>query len=195
VQEVTDMTHTSPTHRPIAAVVREVLHTAIDGGHLWGVYESTSPLSMRRSGWGRFLLTVYPPGTNLAERRAITFYRRWPTWGGMILLVAAMITAGLQPSITTMIPFVLVYVAGILIGFVITRRVRSRTRRVTVAVAVTRGRTDVIGDAELLNASVSALLDLDLQLQLGYLSPVEHEAGWSRVYDAIGDENLQGDRR
>jgi hypothetical protein len=188
------MTHTSPVHRPVSTVVREVLHTAIDGSHSWGVYESTTPLSMRRTGWGRFLLTVYPPGTNLAERRSITFYRRWPTWGGMILLLAAMISASFAPSASTLIPFTLLYAAGILVGFVATRRLRSRTRRLTVAVNVLRGRTDVVGDAELLNASVASLLDLDLQLQLGVLTPVEHEAGWGRVYDAIG-EDQQGDRR
>ncbi|MDQ1525508.1 MAG: hypothetical protein QOG18_121 [Microbacteriaceae bacterium] len=182
------MARISSVHRPVSTVVREVLHTAIDGGHQWGVYESTTPLSMRRSGWGRFLLTVYPPGTNLAERRAITFCRRWPAWGGMILLVAAMIAASVRPSVTTMVPFVLLYATGMLIGFAKTRRLRSRTRMLTVVVAGMRGRTDVIGNAELLNTSVASLVDLDLQLQLGILTPVEYEAGWSRVYDAIGDK-------
>jgi hypothetical protein len=189
------MTHTSPAHRPVSTVVREVLHTAIDGSHSWGVYESTTPLSMRRTGWGRFLLTVYPPGTNLAERRMITFSRRWPTWGGMILLLAAMLCASFAPSAATLIPFTLVYAAGILVGFVATRRLRSRTRRLTVVVNVLPGRTEVIGNAELLNASAASLLDLDLQLRLGMLTPVEHEAGWGRVYDAIGDEDRLDDRR
>jgi hypothetical protein len=181
------MASTNPTRRPVSAVVREVLHTVTDGSHRWGVYESTTPLSMRRNGWGRFVLTVYPPGTNLRERRAITFHRRWPAWGGMILSLTAMIAASLEPFAITMIPFALVYAAGILIGFVKTRRLRSHTRRLTVAVASLGGLPEVIGDAELLNASVRSLVDIDLQLQLGNLTPVEHEVGWGRVYYAIGD--------
>jgi hypothetical protein len=189
------MTRISPPHRAVATVVREVLHTAIDGSHAWGVYESTTPLSMRRTGWGRFLLTVYPPGTNLAERRTLTFYRRWPTWGGMILLLAALITAGIEPSVITMAPFALVYAAGILVGFVATRRLRSRTKRLIVAVNILRGRPDVIGNAALLNASVASLAELDRQLRLGLLTPVEHEAGWGTVYFAIGDDDRKDDRR
>jgi hypothetical protein len=179
------MIRTSQTRRPVSAVVREAFHTAINGNHRWGVYESTAPLSMRRNGWGRFVLTVYPPGTNLAERRAITFHRRWPGWGGMILLLAAMIAARIEPLAT--IPLALLYATGILIGFVKTRRLRSHTRRLTVAVASMGGQPEVIGDAELLNASLRSLVELDRQLQLGRLNPVEHEVGWSRVYDAIGD--------
>jgi hypothetical protein len=179
------MARTSSIRRPVSAVVREAFHAAIDGSHRWGVYKSTTPLSMRRNGWGRFVLTVYPPGTNLRERRAITFHRRWPAWGGMILLLAGMIAARIEPFAT--IPFVLLYAAGILIGFVKTRRLRSHTRRLTVAVASLGGRPEVIGDAELLNASVSSLVDLDLQLRLGNLTPIEHEVGWGRVYYAIGD--------
>jgi uncharacterized membrane protein len=179
------MASTSQTRRPISAVVREVFRTAINGSHRWGVYESTAPLSMRRNGWGRFVLIVYPPGTNLAERRAITFHRRWPAWGGMILLLAAMIAARIEPYAT--IPFVLLYATGILVGFVKTRRLRSHTRRLTVAVASLGGQPEVIGDAKLLNASVKSLVELDLQLQLGHLNPVEHEVGWGRVYEAIGD--------
>jgi hypothetical protein len=180
------MTRTSPTRRPVSAVVREVLHTAIAGSHSWGVYESTTPLSMRRNGWGRFVLTIYPPGTNLAERRAITFHRRWPSWGGMILLPAAIVTASIEPFVTT-IPFALAYGAGIVIGFVKTRRLRSHTRRLTVAIASLGGQSQVIGDAELLNSSVRSLVDLDQQLRLGNVTPVEHELGWGMVYDAIGD--------
>ena len=166
-----------------SVTLRQALHNVVEGSRAWGVIDV--PNSMSRAGWDRYSLTVFPPGTNVAERRALTFVRRWPLWGAMFLLLLEMTIGAAWPSVPVAIALVVLYLAGVGYGLTKTSKLRRRVRRLHVAVVSLGGGIQVIGNRALFERSVEALEDLDQRMREGSLEPAQYEAGWGAVYDEL----------
>ena len=170
-------------HSPAQTLLRDTVHTVVEGKRPWGFVESTGAVS--RSGWDRHRLIVFPPGITTSERRALTFVRRWPLWGAIAFLLIEIIFGSIWPSAAATIILIALYLTGIAVGLIRTRTLRKRVRQLTVSVVVLSGGTETFGDKGLYGRSVYALADLDRRLSTGELTPTQYEAGWSTVYDGL----------
>ena len=167
------------------------LTIALEGHHPWGTLDVPNPVDLGRRGWGNYRLRVYPPGTNAAERRALTFHRRWPVAAGIAALFAELIVGTLwQPGVVT-VGIVAVYFAGLGYGLATTRRLRHRVRSITVVVTELSGERHRFGDTVLYEASVRHLLELDRRMSAGEIVHVQHEAGWAVVYNSLESAPLR----
>jgi hypothetical protein len=176
-------------HHSAQSIVQSALHDLVEGRREWGVIEI--PQHVTRTGWDRYSLTVYPPGTNTAERRALTFLRRWPLGGALGVVIAELILGAIWPSAAVFAVLVGIYLVGLVTAFVRTNGLRRRVRRLVVAVVRVAGGVEVVGDRKLFEQSVSALEDLDGRMSAGRLSVAQYEAEWAVVYnrlDAARDE-------
>jgi hypothetical protein len=167
---------------PEEVLTRSPLTRLLEGRYLWGDYRSGPP---SRTGWLDYRLTVYPPGTNAAERRALQFWYSWPLAGALLSFLAFAVGGGkVRPEI--LVPSVAIgYLAGILIGWVRTRGIRAGVRRLYVARYPDQGELKTLGDAAALGAAVHTLMDLDARLSAGELTMLEYENGWWSVYDSL----------
>jgi hypothetical protein len=175
------VTLTRPPRTTLNTTVAKAVHLVIDGDLAWGSVERPNAATMGRSGWGHFRLAVYPPGTNPAERRAMTFARRWPYVGIVVALLIAIATSADWGFALG----ALVFVCGLTVTRHATRRVRSQTRRLHVAITVVGGSREVYGDAALFSKTVDAFALLDAQLRAGSLTPAQYEARWAELYEGL----------
>ncbi|MBK4346119.1 DUF6611 family protein [Lacisediminihabitans changchengi] len=174
--------------------VSSALAFALEGHHPWGTLDVANPVDLARRGWGEYRLRVYPPGTNAAERRALTFHRRWPVCGGIAALFAELILGTLWvPSVVTVIILSL-YFSGIAVGLAGTRGLRQQVRSITVVVTELSGERHRFGDVALYEASVRHLLELDRRMSAGEIVHVQHEAGWAVVYNSLESMPLKNPR-
>jgi hypothetical protein len=162
--------------RVLARAARHLL----EGPHPWGVYD----VNAGRSGLVHYRLTVYPPGTNAAERRALTLARDWPVSGAVCALAAFMVLGDVvRPALLTTAAFV-VYTLGIVWTRWRTRKIRP-TVHVLDAVQVDDGMRPLArGDLALIQASVTALRTLDDNATRW--DAVDYEARWAQVYRSVG---------
>jgi hypothetical protein len=103
---------------------------ALEGPHRWG-WSDIRPSN--RSGWLTVRVAVYPPGTNAAERRILTFARNWP-WlsAAIILLTILMLGADMRPVI--FVPVAAgAYAGSIVLVMRRTRRLRRHVRYIAGA--------------------------------------------------------------
>ena len=162
--------------------IRSALTRLLEGRYLWGDFRSGPP---GRTGWLNYRLTVYPPGTNAAERRALQFWYSWPLVGALLSIVTFVVAGGnIRPEV--LVPAVaLGYLAGIVVGWVRTKGTRGAVRRLYVAQFPDNGRITTLGDAATLGRAVAALTELDARLSAGEASMLEYENGWWSVYDSL----------
>ena len=171
----------NPAH-PVLVV--EFLRKLTEGDKLWGTVDY-SPVS--RSMWRRVRLTVYPPGTTSAERRALHFMHGWPV-GGAILGLVLMVTLGSAwPPALVVVAVSVMYVAGFWFGARLTRPLRHRIRSLSVVSVYVGGDLEEYGNASLLRETISRLEELDARRRAGGLDPVQYEAGWAEIYGMIPD--------
>ena len=167
---------------PEEVLTRSALTRLLEGRYLWGDFRSGPP---SRTGWLDYRLTVYPPGTNAAERRALQFWYSWPLVGALLSFLTFAAAGGkIRPEI--LVPTVAIcYLAGILFGWVRTRGIRAGVRRLYVAQFPDNGKLTTLGEAASLGAAVRTLMDLDARLSAGELTRLEYENGWWAVYDSL----------
>jgi type IV secretory pathway TrbD component len=162
----------------------ERIKRALEGKHPWGYFE-VAPLG--RTVWMRQRLTVFPPGTNAAERRALTFHRDWPLTGAIVAMFAMMgFGAVLPPFGACLLAFAL-YGVGMWLSARATRRLRAASRRLIVVVVGFDGGAAAYGNIESMKAARTALERLDRDDHNGLLTPTQYEAEWASVYRAIDD--------
>jgi hypothetical protein len=179
------MTTTRPPSAEPAERIREALarglRRVLEGAHPWGRYEASSS----RSGATHFRLTVFPPGTNPAERRALARARDWPLIGAIAgLLAIAAFGDEQHPLLVTVVALAL-YAAGVVVTRSATRALRPRIRtldavRVFDGVAMTTR-----GDLRRLRRAAVALSCLDRDAAAGRIDEVEYEARWAAVYEWV----------
>ena len=169
-------------------VIRSAHTRLLEGRYLWGDFRSGPP---GRTGWRNYRLTVYPPGTNAAERRSLQFWYSWPLVGALLSIVTVVVAGGeVRPEL--LIPAVAFgYLAGILVGGVLTRGIRGAVRRLYVAQFPENGRITTLGDVATLGRAVSALTELDERLSAGEVTMLEYENQWWSVYDSLEPSTVE----
>jgi hypothetical protein len=164
---------------------RQLLHDAFEGKRDWGTLDEPHPANVRARAWGFRRITVYPPGTNAAERRALTFHLRWPGWGLLAALgIEILIGTTLEPVVGLLIAC-LVYASGLAVGLVLTNGLRQRVRRVSMVAYSIAGGIEEHGQPELFRLTRSRFAQLDHSRALGELTPAQYELGWAEAYDAL----------
>jgi hypothetical protein len=149
---------------------------------LWGGFEASDPSAARRSGVTRYHLEILPPGTNALERRQLQQFRQWRLWGALAALVGSMVLASAWPGWQPPVYLACTYIAGLLIGLQLTKRVRGAAHRLNVATIKVGGSTYVEGDMELLENCVAELDTLDRERDSSSIAPVQYESEWARLY-------------
>ena len=170
-------------HTPVAAACGRTAQRLLEGAHPWGSIDVTPT---GRTTWTRTRLTVYPPGTNHAERRALQFYRNWPVVGALIALFVMLSLNPWTPLAATGVAL-LVYVAGFAGALWMTRNLRPRLRRLIVVTVPVGGATETLGDIDSFNNATDQLRTLDRLSRLRLLTPAEYEAGWATIYNSLPD--------
>jgi hypothetical protein len=139
--------------------------------------------------WERIRLTVYPPGTSRAERRAMEFAHAWPVTGAIAGFIAIVALSGAVPVVAT-IAIVVIYLLGFWVGARLTRDLRRRSRTITASTVFIAGELTEFGDVELLKETRARLGDLELRRVHGDIDPIQYEAEWADVYSSIPSEPL-----
>lgn len=168
-------------------MVVEFLRKLTEGDKLWGTID-VSPAS--RSMWRRVRLTVYPPGTTSAERRALHFTHGWPIGGALIALTFVVIVGSAWPPALAFVAMVALYAAGFWLGARLTRPTRDRIRSLAAVSVYVHGELEEYGDAALLRATACRLEQLDARRRSGDLDPVHYEAEWAEIYGMIPDSRI-----
>lgn len=154
----------------------------LEGAHRWGFFEESPTLYTVRTGVCARRLVVYPPGASAGERRALVFRRRWPTAGGMLALLTAMVAAPASPA-AAIAAMLVVYGAGFVVAVVVTRGVWRSCRELRCSTVRLGELVETRGDARSVEACLAGLLALERARAAGRIDEVGFERGWWRIYD------------
>ncbi|WP_411699482.1 DUF6611 family protein [Conyzicola sp.] len=166
---------------PLRAL-RAMRTRVLEGDQLWGRVDVASSA---RSLCARYRVVVYPPGTNSAERRQLTFYRNWPVAGALIAM-AAMVAAGVLVSSTSAVAVAIcVYLAGFVVGGSRSRLLRERCRTVEAGFLFQPDATLSAGRPDLLAATMRQFHALDLARHAGAVDAAQYEARWAEIYNTL----------
>ena len=164
--------------------VGQRLLRAAAGREPWGRLE----LWPSRYGYAHYRLTVYPPGTSLAERAWLRVWGATPYVGAALALVVvcgAVCVVDLGDAIA----------AAVLVEFAAIGSVGWRTRRLRPWVHTRQGATEHLGrrlvehgDMALITASWNRLAAADGDLAAGLLTATEHELVWASVWATLARE-------
>lgn len=169
---------TRPVLLPAARLAR-----ALEGPHRWG-YVDTTPT--QPTVWVHKRLTIFPPGTTGAERRALKINRDLPAVGAVVTLFVMLGLGEVLPPLGAAVVACLLYASGIAISARLTHRLRTRCHRVDVATAVGENGYSTVGDLALLEGAAAQLTRLEDALDRGDIAPVDFEAEWANVYESVG---------
>ncbi|MCZ4077265.1 hypothetical protein O1W68_04860 [Rhodococcus sp. H36-A4] len=150
----------------------------IDGERAWGSVDTWHA----RHGMTRHRLVVFPPGTNLAERRRLRLWRGWPLWGAMLWIVSEVVLSNQFAAIPAVAASTTVYLLSGYCAFVVAGTPRTQIR---IEVAITmNGPTDLDAQArrENIGGHAKLLTDADNRLATQHITAAEHEMIWSAVY-------------
>ena len=167
--------------------MNEFVRRLTEGPAIWGrvsVWPHSPGL------WERYTLTVYPPGTSAAERRALQFARSWPIVGALVGAAGLIALWPAWPLLS--VAFILsVYIGGLWAASRITRRLGGRMRRMRGDEIFVAGVMTEYGDLRRLRSTLALLTDLEERRRSGDINPVQYEAEWSVIYDSVlSDESL-----
>lgn len=169
----------------------KVLTRAFEGKYRWG-YLDEAPFG--RGVWIRRRLTVYPPGTNCAERRLLTFHRNWPLVGAITaLFVMFCVGSATRPLVGAAVAAVL-YLGLLAVLSHVTSSLRERTQTIVVVSIAISGSIEVHGNARLMDWSIGILDRLAATEAKGTISPLQYESIWSSVYRTIEREESRPGR-
>ena len=165
----------------------EFLRELTEGAKLWGTVDVSSA---GRSMWHRDRITVYPPGTTSADRRALHFERNWPIAGAILGLLSIVMLSGVWPPVLVIAAATVLYAAGFPLGAWLTRRLRHRIRSLSVVSMYIHGELEEYGNASLLRETAAAFAALDARRRAGDIDPVRYEAEWARIYETLPSSNV-----
>jgi hypothetical protein len=164
---------------------RDSLSHLEPGMRAWGGIEVTDAAAAHRSGFLRYRLEMFAPGTNESERRDLLVFRRVRVWGAIAALVLVMIVGAVLPGPVGLVVVVVGYLFAVGYWLRRTSRLRQSIRRTSIAVVLRSEPRDVIGDFDLFAKCASALRELDVLSATGAVNPVAYELSWSRVYSLL----------
>lgn len=148
---------------------------------VWGSFDAYPA----RYGVARYRLVVFPPGITARERRMVRVWRGWPLWGAGLWLGMQLAGAVADMPETALIGGTMIYIAAGALTFTLAGETRLRVR--TLWAVKIAGYTDDVVEQHYshLRVLARALDHADLDLEEGRISPLQHEARWWQVYDAL----------
>ena len=165
-----------------ASRAHKALTRLLEGAHEWG---SLQVAPANRTGWSQYRLSVFPPGTSVPERRALTFARRWPILGAVVGVAGLLCLGGRVPVAPLSISLVAMYLAGFGTSAYLTRRVRPAVRTLVVSIVGYGDQAEIHGNSALLARQTNALDHMDDDVHSGLITPLEYEERWWEVYDEM----------
>jgi hypothetical protein len=161
---------------------------------VWGSLEVSDLATARRSGVTRYRLEIFPPGTNSVERRELLRFRQWRLWGALAALLGEFLVGTIWPGWMGPIYIAVAYIAALMFGLQLTKRLRKSLRGVTVATILAGGSTYTEGEMGLLQSCVADFERLDREYAEGLISPVQYESAWANLYARVLPEStgIQG---
>lgn len=175
------LTLTTPAHPVARHLGRAVRHLA-EGPHLWGSVDVTPA---QRTTVIRTRLTVFRPGTNSAERRALHFFHYWPIMGAVVALFVVVGINDELPALTSIAIAIVVYAAGFWFGSSRTRTLRATSRHLTLVTVAGLEGSEVVGDIEFFREATDRLRAIDTLDDRGVITAAEYEARWAEIYNAL----------
>ncbi|WP_116282112.1 DUF6611 family protein [Subtercola boreus] len=172
-------------HHPATAFASRTAEHLLEGPHRWGSID-VSPAG--RTSWNRTRLTVYPPGTTHAERRALHFSRTWPVVGAVVALFTLLALSAYTAAPAATAAAVAVYALGLLAGLRMTRTLRPRLKCLTVVTIPLGGGMETIGDVDFYQAATDRLRALDDRNDRGLVTPAEYEFCCTQIYNAMPEQ-------
>ncbi len=166
--------------------MKELVRRLTEGQAVWG-HVSVWPRSPGL--WERYRLTILPPGTSPAERRALRFAQTWPIAAALIGSAGIIVlwsNGPLLPVATVLVA----YVGGLWTASRMTRTVRSRIRRMRGDEVFLAGVMTEYGDLQRLRATLALLTDLEDRRRGGRIDQVRYEAEWASIYDSLQADEL-----
>lgn len=162
--------------------MNELVRRLTEGPAVWGRV-SVWPRSPGL--WERYQLTVYPPGTSTAERRALQFARTWPIAGAVIgsAGIIALWSSWQFFAVAIVLP---AYLGVLRTASRLTRILRSRIRALRGDELLVAGVMTEYGDLRRIRSTLALLTDLEDRHRSGHVSPVRYEAEWAAIYDSLG---------
>jgi hypothetical protein len=152
---------------------------------VWGSLEVSDAATARRSGITRYRLEIFPPGTSSVERRDLLRFRQWRLWGALAALLGEFLVGTIWPGWQGPIYIAAVYVAALLVGLELTKRLRKGIHGVTVATIQALGSTYTEGELELLESCVTDFERIDRERAAGRIDPVQYEGAWAKLYARV----------
>jgi hypothetical protein len=155
------------------------------GSRAWGGITISDAVAAHRSGFLRYQLEVFAPGTNATERRDLRVFRRVRVWGAIAAIAAEMVVGALLPGAAGILVVAGCYLIVTVYWLRRTSRIRRSIRRTSIAIPLRGEPGAVIGDFDLFADCVTVLGELDTLVAIGTVDPVAHELSWSRVYSRL----------
>ena len=161
-----------------------LLARMLEGPHPWG---DLWVACVDHTGGVRYHLTVFPPGINAAQRRALVFRRRWIPWGAIIgFLVASGFSIVMNGWLAIAFGTAL-YVGALLIANERAGSARHGVVELDAQRTSAKRDPDAFGTFELLDGVAARLLSIDELAAVGSIDPVEYERRWIAAYRRILD--------
>ncbi|ORI20533.1 hypothetical protein BJD99_02850 [Rhodococcus sp. 1163] len=130
----------------------------------------------------RHRLVVFPPGTNLVERRGLRLWRGWPLWGAILWIVSEVVLSNQLAPIQAVAASTTVYVLSGYCAFVMAGTPRTHIR-IEVAITMTDlPDRDSLARRENIGRHANLLVDADNRFATQQITAAEHEMIWSEVY-------------
>ena len=172
--------HRHPDATPPATphAVSRLWRHLLDGERAWGSVDTWHA----RHGMTRHRLVVFPPGTNLAERRRLRLWRGWPLWGAALWIVSEVVLSNQLAPIPAVAASTSIYLLSGYCAFVMAGTPRTQIR---VEVAITMSDLPDLGAEarrENIGRHAKLLVDADKRLATRHITAAEHEMIWSEVY-------------
>jgi hypothetical protein len=156
----------------------------LGGDHPWGSVD----VRPDRFGLTRYRLTVYPPGVTESERRRIRLARSWPMWAAPVWIICQIVAGQLTGPWEALAISTACYLGLGLAAVVMAGDQRGQVRTIGAAVLVGYDDPESAATVHKLKVLAARLIEADIRVQDGRLSPTEHELVWWSVYDSMATD-------
>jgi hypothetical protein len=178
-----------PSPRDSHSASRESLPLArVRGCHPWGTLSAEYADS---AGVIRYLLTVFPPGTTIEQRRALIFRRQWLTWGAIVGFV---VSSGLSIIVNGWAAIALgtaIYTGPLLIANLHAGTARHGVLEAHAQDLNRSEECETLGRCDALESAAARFLDLDESTNEDRHDAIDYGVMWGAIYREIASETKQ----
>lgn len=143
----------------------------------------------------RVVLTVFPPGVSVAQRRALRLWRSWPIWGPVLWLIGEVVLAarGLS-SVTSLVIATVTTAAVVVVMASIAAPTRQGVRTMELFTMPGCTTVDVLSRRRDVIDLAAMLIEADARLDHRRITPVEHELVWHDAYRRMTPHSWHAER-